>query len=329
MPNMRKWKLNRFTLSNSAPKLTSVVIFTQREQFELTEKDKGWKESKEGLTLDLPEDVVVYKDIKVQFNTKKMLKTSRAFSFWLHTDFFPDDGELVLTKNDIDKVNKQKNQRDFTVTLIGEKIGEQIRELAAKSLPNPERLVVLALQMQDQLLSRNRNWQDYAYLDCFRAKDAVDWLMLNQSGNRSLSNIAPLDIVFSTKKEQEAWVFDMKRAISFGQKFLDEDIIVRINRPDTDDDKHSRFGNNNCFYRFVTEVEPADSKEEQLAKSKTDPVFRANKGHSDPVPSTSSGAVSPIAANLLGAYGSNKKSTPENNKESGRLKPKPSKSAEV
>jgi len=74
---------------------------------------------KEGILLKCTPDLVIHKDVKIQWNLRGRVKKGkkRAFSLWFNTDFIEGDNRLCFVKNDIDKVNKLEKLSDFTVCI--------------------------------------------------------------------------------------------------------------------------------------------------------------------------------------------------------------------
>merc|ERR1719336_3502959 len=119
----KRFRLKSVFCGKDAPKFDSLVIFCEKtKNYEQSETDK-WTSHKHpqhgnGQIL-YPKDVILHKDVKVQWNKKsrKMLKRKgkdkRAFSLWFNTDFIEAENKLFFVKNEIDKVNKVKGAKDF------------------------------------------------------------------------------------------------------------------------------------------------------------------------------------------------------------------------
>ncbi len=107
-----------------------------------------------------PVSARVYKDLKIQFDTGG-LKKSRAFSIWLNTDFIHDN-HVKLEKEEIDKVNKDKKCKNFYLEVFFEPIDNDENDTeddskkedpqAAIAEMSPERIVILALKLQDNIV---------------------------------------------------------------------------------------------------------------------------------------------------------------------------------
>lgn len=147
-------KIKKIIVSKGAPKFNQVNVYNDQSLYDTYDKrenpylqtrtlmvapdtkknsvsnsnEPGWKitKGKNTTIIDVP-DVVVWKDVKIQFEQSKWLtKPKRAMSFWFHTDFIDPKVRLHLTKDQLDKVNKQKNVPEFYVDVVFDD-GEQTK----------------------------------------------------------------------------------------------------------------------------------------------------------------------------------------------------------
>merc|ERR1711933_467191 len=112
----------------------------------------GIKKVTDGFEVN-PDEAIVNKDIKIQFDSAGFRKT-RLFSCWLNTDW--EQGvETRLDKEEIDKVNK--NQKNFEMIITWKEVDNYLYDeekdddgLSLKvSQMSVEQIVVTALRLQD------------------------------------------------------------------------------------------------------------------------------------------------------------------------------------
>merc|ERR1719397_608202 len=139
-----------------------------------------------GILLKCAPNLIIHKDVKVQWNLRGRVKKGkrRAFSLWFNTDFIEDNNMLWFEKENIDKVNKLDKLSDFIVCFEFEpltsskvtKRGEDFLDLS--TFKDFEQLASLAGLLQGGIQSQNRRWKGKMCEDGFRGLDAVLWLMV-------------------------------------------------------------------------------------------------------------------------------------------------------
>ncbi|ETO16498.1 hypothetical protein RFI_20841, partial [Reticulomyxa filosa] len=163
MPPSKNYRLKAIFISGSAPPFKSCTIFNSFEADELyyiyeakcvcslrdTNTKKASREGISGSEIIPEEEVILNKDVKIQFDGG--LRKQRLFSFWFNTDFVKD-GVLRLEKDDVDKVSKKKKPATFSWNCCD------------------------CFEITRQLVIRNRGWKNDIYKDCFTGQDAVKWL---------------------------------------------------------------------------------------------------------------------------------------------------------
>lgn len=110
--------LTKFKLSKKAPSWTFFTASCHGFSISSKESKSNIKKTatKTGYTVTVGEPWVFCTDFCIVFHKSKTLgKTSRVFSFWLHTQF--GGKTVILGKKDLDKVSKLKSQADFTIEL--------------------------------------------------------------------------------------------------------------------------------------------------------------------------------------------------------------------
>eukprot|EP00494_Astrolonche_serrata_P000859 UN00865 len=153
----------------------------------------------------VPKDVQVYKDVKIQFDSKGMFGgSSRVFSFWFHTGFIRGNKIITRKKRFWTKPVRKKGLKDFTVTVEFEPMTAELQKSSSQhaisekiinnKIPNEitkgislepqltnskitdEKLVVLGICLQYNIEIRNRVWSNAAYKDVFIGAEAAVWL---------------------------------------------------------------------------------------------------------------------------------------------------------
>eukprot|EP01083_Nonionella_stella_P088894 247976_1 len=114
----RKLILSRISTSDDAPVYQSFTIRCSYFDRKYSSKNlTRRKKLNDVRAYKCGHTIVLQKDCRFQFNKHGFGgKKSRAFSFWLNTDYLEGD-RVVLTKAEIDKVNKEKKCKDFWVQL--------------------------------------------------------------------------------------------------------------------------------------------------------------------------------------------------------------------
>ena len=234
LPKSKWYKITRIFVSKNCPKFASCTIFNGDKKYVITAKNNGIKKVSDGFEVN-PEEAVVNKDIKIQFDSAGFRKT-RLFSCWLNTDW--EEGfETRMDKEEIDKVNKDKKQKNFEMTISWEEVdsakygyGDDEKEDDGLSLKvaqmSVEQIVVTALRLQDHLFVRNRGWKGVIYEDCFTGSDVCKWL------------------------KKEGGFKDDHQVIEFGNLLLREGVMYAVKREQ--EPLLKQLKNGPFFYRFNT-----------------------------------------------------------------------------
>lgn len=285
----RPFRIKKIILSKEAPKFSQVNVYNDQSLYETytggefletrslmvaqdtknncvsSSTEHGWKiqKTKDGMVvIDVP-DVEVWKDVKIQFEANKWMgaKQKRVMSFWFHTDFISVNEPLHLTKDVIDKVNKNKSMSDFYVKVMFESPDvaatpnlqhhltrklfpsysadglstSSLFEQAGPDIPNnrnlsDERLVVLGILMQGNLDIKNRVWRNVAYQKSFVGAEAAAYL------------------------QQEMGFQDEEDIINILSRMLENRFFDQLRMDEKDDFDPFVFRNTHQFYRFNTSV---------------------------------------------------------------------------
>jgi len=238
LPKSKWYKISKIFLSKNCPKFASCTIFNGDKKYVITSKNGGIRKVQEGFEV-VPEEAIVNKDIKIQFDSAGFRKT-RLFSTWLNTDWELLDGgnamESRLEKEEIDKVNKDKKQKNFEMVVSWETVDssawddedeEKDNGLSLKvSQMSVEQIVVTALRLQDHVFVRNRGWKGVIYEDCFTGSDVCKWL------------------------KKDGGFKEDKQVIEFGSLLLKEGVMYAVKRENEPLLKELK--NGPFFYRFNT-----------------------------------------------------------------------------
>ena len=77
-------------------------------------KPKKIKRSDTNIKFELPTDLILQDDVRIQFHHKPTVgKPVKMFHFWFHTSFLPENNILRLSKNELDKAIKDKACKNF------------------------------------------------------------------------------------------------------------------------------------------------------------------------------------------------------------------------
>jgi len=264
----RRYRIKSVFVSAKAPKFTEMVVFNEKTQTYNPNETFGLINStntmefnhpqfKEGILLKCRPDLIIHKDVKVQWNHRGRIKKgkTRVFSLWFNTDFIENTNRLLFVKKDIDKVSKQKKTKDFIVCFEFEPLDEvQIVQkgknaLDLNTLKDPEQLVILALMLQDGIHIRNRQWNGKTYMRVFKGVDAVEWLV-EEGGAKSVED-----------------------AVQIGEILRKHGIIKEV--PKADEQVEDKFTNTWQFFRFSTmrddfSYQIEDERKETVEDNKTD-----------------------------------------------------------
>lgn len=286
----KAYRIKSFFISKDAPTWHEILIYNDKEKYlnynpeelvtarkamvniEYTESttitsSEGWKnekatridkngKKKKGTLVTCPDNLLVYKDVKCQFEVKgKLYGRSRAFSFWFHTDFIGDE-PMRLYKTELDKVNKEKKTKDFFIEVEFEaaedeenhpqphenirrlfsnaNIGEHFaKDDLAKKLSSghieeitDDELVILGILLQGNIEIQNRVWKNNAYLDTFVAAEAA--VLFRSMGLQT---------------DQEI--------IQMGTRMLENEFFELVDMEGYGDSSENVFSNSYQFYRFL------------------------------------------------------------------------------
>mmetsp|Transcript_79544 Transcript_79544/g.97315 ORF Transcript_79544/g.97315 Transcript_79544/m.97315 type:complete len:493 (+) Transcript_79544:54-1532(+) len=268
-----KWyRINKIFVSKQAPRFIQCTIFNNEYKYVCTIKNgqisnvKAKQKNGNHYTEIIPINAAVRKDIKIQFDSGGLRKT-RVFSTWLNTDWIHIDNinfdrtihqdknlkqieleqlmynqkivTIVLEKDEIDKVNKDKKCKNFELKIEFEvieskddddddqKLNGNGQQISIKvNQMSSEQIVVTALRLQDNLFIRNRGWKGVIYENCFTGSDVCKWL--KKEGG------------FATNEE----------AVEFGNVLLKEKVMYAVKREGEPLLKELK--NGPFFYRFNT-----------------------------------------------------------------------------
>jgi len=229
LPKSKWWRISKIFVSKNCPKFASCTIFNGDKKYVITSKNSGIRKVSEGFEV-CPEDAIVNKDIKIQFDSAGFRKT-RLFSCWLNTDW-EQGRETRMDKEEIDKVNKDKKQKNFDMVISWEEVDGAKYGLADDEKDDDglslrvaqmsvEQIVVTALRLQDHLFVRNRGWKGVIYEDCFTGSDVCKWLKKDggfkddeqviEFGNLLLKE----GVMYAVKREQEPLLKELKNGPFF------------------------------------------------------------------------------------------------------------------
>jgi len=241
IPVSKSYRMKSVFVSRSAPSFTEIVVFDQKKAYHLgmltslNTSDYNHPVFKEGILLKCPLDLIIHKDVKVQWNLRGRVKKGkkRAFSLWFNTDFIGDNNTLWFAKENIDKVNKVKKLSDFFVCFEFEPLNSyKVTERGENSLDlstfkDPEQLASFAGLLYDGIQSQNRQWKGKMSQDGFRAHDAVLWLM------------------------EEGGVKNVEDAVEIGERLRFYGLIKVLSKEGEDEEIEGRFENTNQLWRFA------------------------------------------------------------------------------
>lgn len=255
LPKTRWCRIKKIAITKSAPKFIQCTIFNNEQKYTMTAKNNQIKKLANNSYEILPDNAVINKDVKIQWDAGGLRKT-RVFSLWLNTDWL-DGNEMKLDKEEIDKVNKDKKQKDFEIVIYFEdvdndtvkKILKQRRSMQSKndeskdnnnkkendmkddneknslslkvSQMSVEQVVVTALRLQDHLFVRNRGWKGIIYEDCFTGTDVCKWLKKEGGFNDDAqiiefgSLLLKEGVMYSVKREGEPLLKELKNGPFF------------------------------------------------------------------------------------------------------------------
>jgi len=260
IPVSKSYRLKSVFVSRSAPSFTEMVVFNQKKTYypnetfgmstSLNTIDYDHPAFNKGILLKCAPNLIIHKDVKVQWNLRGRVKKGkrRAFSLWFNTDFIEDNNMLWFEKENIDKVNKLKKLSDFVVCFEFEPLSSfKVTERKDNSLDlstfkNPKQLASLADLLHDGIQSQNRPWKGKMSEDSFRGHDAVLWLM------------------------EEGGVKNVEDAVVIGERLRLCGFIKVLSK-----EGEGRFENTNQFWRFsmksrkVSSITAEERKENLVA----------------------------------------------------------------